>query len=67
MSDSGPGGAYFWCVRHRRVETEGQACAAQFTLGPYPSADDAAHALDRVKERNQALDAEDARWAGEES
>jgi hypothetical protein len=67
MSDSGLGGAYFWCLRHHRVETEADACAAKYRLGPYASADDAAHALDRVKERNQAWDAEDARWAGEDS
>ncbi|HEX8632248.1 MAG TPA: hypothetical protein VF755_29165 [Catenuloplanes sp.] len=67
MSESGPGGTYFWCLRHRTVETEAQACAAQYRLGPYPSADDATRALDRVKERNASWTAEDVRWAGEES
>lgn len=67
MSDSGLRGGYFWCLRHDRVETGEQACAAKYVLGPYASADDAARALEKVRERNAAWEAEDARWAGEES
>jgi hypothetical protein len=67
MSDSGGGPRYFWCLRHHRVETEAGVCPAKFTLGPYSSASDAEDALQRVRARNEALDAEDARWAGEES
>ena len=66
MSDSGPGGGYFWCLRHHRVETGDDICPAQFRLGPYASADDATRALETVEKRNEALDAEDARWTGEE-
>ena len=54
------------CVRHNRVETDANACAAVNRLGPYPSAEEAERALDRVAERNAAWDAEDARWTGEE-
>ncbi len=68
MNDSGSGeGPYFWCLRHNRVETGDGVCAAQYRLGPYASADDATRALETVEKRNQAWDAEDARWRGGES
>jgi hypothetical protein len=67
MSDSGRGVQYYWCTRHHRVETDADVCPARYVLGPYSSATDAEQALQRVKERNEAWDAEDARWAGEES
>ena len=68
MNDSGPGGgAYFWCLRHNRVETGGDLCPAQFRLGPYATADEATRALETVEKRNAEWDAEDARWTGEES
>jgi hypothetical protein len=66
MSNSGSGARYYWCVRHRRVETDQTACRASDRLGPYDSAAEAEGALERVRARNEALDAEDARWAGEE-
>ncbi|OZV84567.1 hypothetical protein CA850_01590 [Micromonospora echinospora] len=65
MSDSGRG-SYYWCLRHHRVETEADKCPAKFVLGPYPSAADAENALERVQERNEAWEAEDARWTGED-
>ncbi|WBB79895.1 hypothetical protein O7606_00315 [Micromonospora sp. WMMD882] len=65
MSDSGRGNHY-WCTRHHRVETVADVCPAKYVLGPYPSADDAANALQKVQERNEAWEAEDARWAGED-
>ncbi|MEV4759456.1 hypothetical protein AB0J86_30785 [Micromonospora sp. NPDC049559] len=67
MSDSGSGKRYYWCTRHHRVETDADVCPAKYVLGPYTSAADAENALQRVRERNEAWDAEDARWAGEES
>jgi hypothetical protein len=67
MSISGNGGRYFWCLRHRRVEVGTDTCAARYVLGPYGSAADAEHALERVRERNEAWEAEDARWAGEDN
>lgn len=66
MSDSGST-KYYWCTRHHRVETDTEVCPARHVLGPYGSADEAKRALHRVQERNEAWDAEDARWAGEES
>jgi hypothetical protein len=67
MSDSGPGGGYFWCLRHGRVETGDDVCPAQYRLGPYPCAEDATRALETVEKRNEVWDAEDARWTGEVS
>jgi hypothetical protein len=65
MSTSGVSGRYFWCLRHNRVETDDNACAEKYRLGPYPTATEAEHALQKVAERNDAWDAEDARWTGE--
>jgi hypothetical protein len=65
MSISGNGGRYFWCLRHHRVETDADICAARYVLGPYGSAADAERALERVQERNEAWETEDRRWAGE--
>jgi hypothetical protein len=67
MSISGIGGRHFWCLRHNRVETGADVCAARYVLGPYQSVSDAEHALERVRERNEAWDADDARWAGEDN
>ncbi|GAB3985235.1 hypothetical protein GCM10027615_74870 [Plantactinospora veratri] len=66
MSDSGSDVQYFWCIRHHRVETGADVCPARYVLGPYASGADAEQALQRVQQRNEAWDAEDARWAGEE-
>ena len=67
MSDSGRDVQYFWCTRHNRVETEADVCPAVYVLGPYSSRAEAERALETVKERNDAWDEEDRRWAGEES
>ncbi|SCG15004.1 hypothetical protein GA0070610_1232 [Micromonospora echinofusca] len=66
MSDSGNGGHFYWCTRHHRVETDADVCPARHVLGPYASAADAENALQTVRERNEAWEAEDARWAGED-
>jgi hypothetical protein len=65
MSNSG-GGPYYWCLRHNRVETGDGVCPAARTMGPYPTAAEAEQALNRVAERNEQWDAEDARWRGEQ-
>ena len=64
MSNSG-GGPYYWCLRHNRVETDANVCPASRTMGPYDTRSEAEQALARVAERNEQLDAEDARWTGE--
>ncbi len=61
MSD---GGAYYWCLKHNRVETDADKSPERFLLGPFGSAEEASHALEKVRERNEDWDAEDARWHG---
>jgi hypothetical protein len=56
---------FYWCVRHERVESGDDLCPAKHRLGPFPTASEAARALQRVRERNEAWDAEDRRWHGE--
>ncbi|MDP3971806.1 MAG: SPOR domain-containing protein [Candidatus Nanopelagicales bacterium] len=56
--------SWWYCLNHGRVE-EGAACANADRLGPYESREEAAHALDRVRERNEAWQKEDERWNGE--
>ena len=48
--------------RNPSVETEGE-CKATDRLGPYPSPEAAAHALESVKEREEQKEAEDRAWA----
>jgi hypothetical protein len=57
--------SYYWCTRHHRVETDADRCPAKFLLGPYPTAADAGEALAKVRERNEAWEADDARWRGD--
>ena len=64
MSSSGAE-RYYWCLSHQTVETDATACASVNRLGPYDSHTEAEHALDRVRERNEVWEAEDARWKGE--
>ena len=66
MSSSGAN-RYYWCLSHGRVETEGNLCPSVERLGPYDSAGEAERALERVRERNETWDAEDARWEGKET
>jgi hypothetical protein len=67
MSNSGVGGRYYWCLRHNRVETDHNVCAERYRLGPYATAAEAERALEKVADRNEKWDAEDARWSGEAS
>ncbi|MPZ27061.1 MAG: hypothetical protein GEV12_11765 [Micromonosporaceae bacterium] len=55
---------YYWCLRHKRVESGDNMCAARHRLGPFDTAAEAERALERVRERNEAWDEEDARWEG---
>lgn len=52
-------GQWYWCLTHRRVEPW-DACRNEVRLGPYGSADDAAHALERVRDRNEQWDTDPA-------
>ena len=52
--------AYWFCVKHHRVEGA-DGCRPVDRLGPYPSEDEAAHALEKAEERNKAWD-NDPNW-----
>lgn len=57
-------GSFWWCVRHKRVESGDTRCAGRYRLGPYATVAEAERALELVRERNEAWDAEDERWEG---
>ncbi len=50
--------SWWYCLKHRTVE-HGAGCAGKDRLGPYPSQEEAARALEIVRERNQDWDAAD--------
>ncbi len=55
---------YWFCLTHHAVEgTDG--CKNADRLGPYPSAEEASRALDKVAERNEAWD-NDPDWNDDE-
>jgi hypothetical protein len=60
MSDDGQ---FWFCLKHHTVEGE-DGCRNQDRLGPYATADEASHALDKVAERNQEWD-NDPKWNDE--
>ncbi len=46
---------YWFCLKHHTVE-ERDGCKAADRLGPYATRDEAAAALDKVQQRNEAWD-----------
>ena len=48
--------SYWWCLTHGAVE-EGDGCPNKERLGPYPTRELAAAALDRTRARTEAEDA----------
>lgn len=56
---------YYWCLKHDRVETDDDKCDVAQLLGPFKTHGEAVNALDTVRRRNEAWEAEDERWAGE--
>ncbi len=51
---------YWYCLNHKAVEGQ-DGCAYKDRLGPYETREQAARALDKVKERNEEWD-NDPRW-----
>jgi hypothetical protein len=49
---------WYFCVKHQTVEPE-DGCAAKDRLGPYSTPEEAAHAMDKVRERNEQWDSAD--------
>ena len=58
--------SWYWCLDHKRVEPEDDACPPDRCMGPYKSRDEAAHWRDKVEARNEAWEQEDRRWEGED-
>jgi hypothetical protein len=54
---SGEGEQFYYCVKHHTVEGA-VGCRARDRLGPYPTREEAEHALEKVKERNDAWQAQ---------
>lgn len=52
---------WFYCLKHGTVEREGE-CKATDRLGPFPSPEAAAGALETIREREQRKSAEDRDW-----
>lgn len=55
---SGEGEQWFYCLKHHTVEGA-LGCRAKDRLGPYPTREEAQHALEKVKERNDAWQSQD--------
>jgi hypothetical protein len=49
---------WYYCLLHNTVETD-EGCAGKDRLGPYPTREAAARALETVRERNKQWDAQD--------
>lgn len=58
---------YWWCLVHAKVEPGEDRCAEANALGPYATSAEAAAALERVAERNEAWQNEDDRWEGDDA
>lgn len=56
-------GQWYWCLTHHRVEPY-EACRSEVRLGPYATREDAANALEKVQDRNEAWE-NDPRYADE--
>lgn len=50
---------WWFCLKHMAVE-HGAGCPDKDRLGPYPTSDAAAHALETVQRRNAEWDAADS-------
>jgi|GEM_PF-2292555 len=49
---------FWWCLKHNAVE-QGPVCPGKVKLGPFDCAEDAARALELVRERNEQWQAHD--------
>lgn len=66
MSSTGRRGTderWFYCLDHKTVEPY-EGCRAEVRIGPFPTREEAADALDTVARRNEAWDT-DPDWTDE--
>ena len=54
--------SWYYCLVHNRVEPE-KGCANSERLGPYTSEDQAAHAFEIARKRNEEWDAGEREWS----
>ncbi len=54
---------WWFCLVHQRVEGE-DGCANAERLGPFDTEDQAAHALQLARERNEQWDHDEDEWNG---
>ncbi|MFF5130067.1 hypothetical protein ACFY41_24410 [Streptomyces syringium] len=57
---AGKPGEWYYCLKHGTVE-EGPQCRAADRFGPYETREEAAHAMETQRERNEEW-REDPRW-----
>jgi hypothetical protein len=57
---------WYYCLDHKTVETR-DGCRSINRFGPYATREEAEHALQKVAERNEAWDREDAEWDDDRS
>ena len=55
--------AFYYNITTGQVEREGQSKAKEL-LGPFPTAEEAANALEIIRQREERKDAEDREWRG---
>ncbi len=61
--EAGKPGEYYYCLKHGTVE-EGPECRAADRFGPYGTREEASHAMETARERDEAW-REDPRWKDE--
>jgi hypothetical protein len=59
-------GEFYWCLDHERVEGRDGDCPPDRRLGPYPTREAAQNWKATTEARNDAWDAEDREWEGED-
>ncbi|HEY3737376.1 MAG TPA: hypothetical protein VGL26_08015 [Jatrophihabitans sp.] len=55
---------FWWCMTHSRVEKFEDTDSAN-RIGPFKTHDEAAHALQTIRDRESAYHKEDSRWEDE--
>jgi hypothetical protein len=58
--------AWYWCLEHNSAVQADDPCPSDRRLGPYPSREAAEHWKEKGEARNQAWDAADKAWSGDD-
>jgi hypothetical protein len=54
---------WYYCIEHKTVEPQ-LGCKITDRIGPFPTKEEAAAALEKVKERNEEWKEQDDDWDG---